>query len=246
MASKIKADSAVVRQYVERLKVYAEHGATHEGALETAFSNLLASTAKPHGWTLIPKKKKVVGKKVNIYPDGTLQDVFKLARGYWEAKDTDDDLDTEIQKKIEKKYPLTNTIFEDTLTAVLYQNGVECQRYDLRKPSEVADLLNRFYDYAEPDYLGFDEAVDEFEVRMTELGRGSAATIETAHKKNKNFQGAFDVYCEMCQREVFPKSLRVLSAASKSLSVNSACLRSAADAPPGQCFNACLIPINVG
>ncbi len=51
---------------------------------------------------------------IHIYPDGTLQDVFKLARGYWEAKDTNDDLDAEIQKKIAKKYPPTNTIFEDT------------------------------------------------------------------------------------------------------------------------------------
>ena len=74
-----------------------------------------------------------MSKKVYIFPDGTLQDVFKLARGYWEAKDTDDDLDAEIQKKIGKKYPLTNTIFEDTRTAVLYQNGVQCRRYDLRE-----------------------------------------------------------------------------------------------------------------
>ncbi len=204
MASKIKAESAAIRQYVETLKVYSEHGATHEGATETAFSNLLASTAKPHGWTLIPKKKKVVGKKVHIYPDGTLQDVFKLARGYWEAKDTDDDLDAEIQKKIEKKYPLTNTIFEDTRTAVLYQNGVECQRYDLRKPSEVADLLNRFYDYAEPDYLGFDEAIDEFKVRMPELGGELAETIAAAHKKNKKFQVSFIEFFELCQTALNP------------------------------------------
>ena len=117
----------------------------------------------------------------HIYPDGTLQDVFKLARGYWEAKDTNDDLDAEIQKKIAKKYPLTNTIFEDTQRAVLFQNAKECQRYDLKKPGEVADLLNRFYDHIEPDYLGFDEAIGEFKVRMPELGRGLPDTISTAH-----------------------------------------------------------------
>ena len=91
MATKIKADSAAIRECLAALQRYADHEATHEGATETAFSNLLATTAKPHGWMLIPKKKKVVGKKVHIYPDGTLQDVFKLARGYWAAKDTDDD-----------------------------------------------------------------------------------------------------------------------------------------------------------
>jgi len=43
--------------------------------------------------------------------------------GYWEAKDTDDVLGTEIEKKRKAGYPLNNTIFEDTATAVLYQNG---------------------------------------------------------------------------------------------------------------------------
>ena len=204
MATKIKAESAAIKAYHAALQAYAEHEAVHEGATETAFSNLLAVTAKPHGWMLIPKKKKVVGKKVHIYPDGTLQDVFKLARGYWEAKDTDDDLDAEIQKKIEKKYPLTNTIFEDTQRAVLFQNAKECQRYDLKKPGEVADLLNRFYEYTEPDHLPFYEAVEEFKLRMPELGRGLAETIATAHKKNKPFQAAFDVFFELCQTALNP------------------------------------------
>jgi len=204
MASKIKAESAAIREYLAALKRYADHEATHEGALETAFSNLLATTAKPHGWTLIPKKPKTVAKKVRIVPDGTMLDVFKLARGYWEAKDTDDDLDAEIQKKIDKKYPLTNTIFEDTRRAVLFQNAKECQRYDLQKPADVADLLNRFYDYIEPDYLGFDEAIGEFKVRIPELGADLAATIAEAHKKNKKFQAAFATFFELCQTALNP------------------------------------------
>jgi len=40
-------------------------------------------------------------------------------------------LDVEIQKNVEKEYPLTNIIFEDTHWAVLYQNGKESQRFDL-------------------------------------------------------------------------------------------------------------------
>ena len=51
--------------------------------------------------------------------------------GFWEAKDTSDDLDAEIQKKIAKGYPLSNTIFEDTQQAVLFQGGVERYRFDL-------------------------------------------------------------------------------------------------------------------
>jgi len=47
------------------------------------------------------------------FPDGTLRDIFSR-RGFCEAKDTHDDLDAEISKKIAKGYPLVNTIFEDT------------------------------------------------------------------------------------------------------------------------------------
>jgi len=96
----IKPSHKAIQQYYQALESYAEHHAVHEGALETAFQRLLADTAKPHGWTLIPKQKLTVGKK-NIYPDGTLRDMF-ARRGYWEAKDTDDDLDKEIAAKIAK------------------------------------------------------------------------------------------------------------------------------------------------
>ena len=64
-----------------------------------------------------------------VRPDGTFRDSNSLPRGYWEAKDTKDNLDTEIRKKSAKGYRLTNTIFEDTQTAVLYQNKQEVRRY---------------------------------------------------------------------------------------------------------------------
>jgi hypothetical protein len=46
-------------------------------------------------------------------------DEHHLHRGYWEAKETDDKLETEIKMKIAKGCPLTNTIFEGTRQAVL-------------------------------------------------------------------------------------------------------------------------------
>jgi hypothetical protein len=123
----------------------------HEGALETAFSRLLADTARPHGWTLIPKLS-MKGKKGNIAPDGTLRDEYELKRGFWEAKDTHDDLDEEIGRKIAKGYPLSNIIFEDTRQAVLYQNGREINRFNLHDPQKLADLLNDFYAWTEPQH----------------------------------------------------------------------------------------------
>ncbi len=92
--SPVKSTDPAIKAYHDALKTFADHDATHEGATETAFSRLLAETAKPHGWTLIPKKRlkaKATGK--HIFPDGTLEDEYHMPRGYWEAKDTDDDLD---------------------------------------------------------------------------------------------------------------------------------------------------------
>ena len=52
----IKANHPAIATYHAALQQLAEHGAEHEGATETAFSRLLADTAKAHGWTLIAKK----------------------------------------------------------------------------------------------------------------------------------------------------------------------------------------------
>src|SRR6266849_7422391 len=132
----LKPSHKAIQGYYQALQTYSEQRVTHEGALETAFQRLLADTAPAHGWTLLPKLKLQVRGK-NIYPDGTLRDFFNLRRGFWEAKDTDDDLDAEISKKIAKGYPLNNTIFEDTRTAVLFQGQTEVLRIDLSERNEL-------------------------------------------------------------------------------------------------------------
>ena len=206
-AHSIKPVHAAIKTYHAALKTYADHGAAHEGATETAFSRLLADTAKVVGWTLIPKQPMKVGGKT-IYPDGTLRDPYNLPRGYWEAKDTSDDLEVEIKKKVAKKYPLTNIVFEDTRTAVLYQHNVRAGEFDLTLPQQVADLLTAFYSFAEPDIQGFQQAVDEFKERVPELAEGLNAKIKEAHEKNKKFQAAFDGFFGLCQTALNPNIRR--------------------------------------
>ena len=104
-AGPLRPNHKAIQAYYDALKAYSSQHVEHEGALETAFSHLLADTARPHGWTLIPKMSLKVGGKT-IAPDGTLRDEFYLRHGYWEAKDTKDDLDAEIRAKIRKGYPL--------------------------------------------------------------------------------------------------------------------------------------------
>ena len=61
MSAALSPSSPVIKAYHAALKTFADHGAGHEGATETAFSRLLADTAKPHGWALIPKKGMKAG-----------------------------------------------------------------------------------------------------------------------------------------------------------------------------------------
>src|SRR6266702_3137030 len=100
-ATTIKPTHKALKKYYAALQGYRDHQVTHEGALETAFQRLLEDTAKSHSWKLIPKQKLTVGKR-SIYPDGTLRDLFNMRCGFWEAKDSDDDLDAEIAKKLAK------------------------------------------------------------------------------------------------------------------------------------------------
>src|SRR6266852_1873168 len=108
-----------IKQYYQELATYHSQGVTHELALKTAFQSMLAVFAQSANWTLIPEQTLANGKR----PDGTLRDTFNLPRGYREAKDTKDDLITEIRKKINVGYPTDNIIFEDTRRAILYQNN---------------------------------------------------------------------------------------------------------------------------
>ncbi len=199
----IKPTDKTIKTYYAALQGYSDERVVHEGATETAFQRLLADTAKLHDWFLIPKLPIKRGGK-QIIPDGTLRDEFSLHRGYWEAKDTDDDLTAEIAKKAAKNYPLTNTIFEDTRRAVLFQNGEVAFEADLQQPQQLADLLNAFYAYTEPDIEGFEQAIAEFKERVPELALALAAKIAQAHADNRKFQDAFDGFYDLCRTALNP------------------------------------------
>jgi len=201
-----KANSKAITKYYETLKTYAEFDARHEGAVETAFGELLRETGRTHGWTLIPKESMSANGHT-IIPDGTMRDAA-FRRGFWEAKDTSDDLDVEIKKKIAKGYPLTNSIFEDTREAVLYQNGREQLRIKLTDPNQLANLLNDFYAHVEPHAETFQQATLLFKDNVEGLAKGLQAIIATAHKDNRRFEEAYSAFFELCKTSLNPNISR--------------------------------------
>lgn len=176
-------------------------GGVNEQHLRPAFQTLLTFAGRKVGWTLVPEQALPSGR----VPDGTLRDGFLLPRGYWEAKDTADELEAEIKLKIKNGYPLTNIIFEDTRRAILYQDGQPKLETDLTQPQQVFDLLHLFTTHAEPDIEGFEQAVAEFKARIPELAEAVLVVIATERQKNKRFASAFSEFHELCRTALDPR-----------------------------------------
>jgi len=203
----IKPTHKAIKSYYKALEAYAHQDVGHELAVRSAFQNLLDETGRAFGWTLIPElSEKAKGKTVR--PDGTFRDDYYMTRGHWEAKDTQDRLETEIQKKIAKGYPLFNIIFEDTREGYLYRDGQLARKADLTRPQSLADLLNDFFSYTQPAHEDFDKAIGEFKERVPDLARGLVEKIQEAHKSNPRFIEAFEQFYELCRNSLNP-NLRV-------------------------------------
>lgn len=194
----------IVKAYLTDIQhLKADQHIRHELGLKGPFQNLLDKAARRRGWTLVPELSTYSGGK-RVVPDGTVRDEFRLARGWWEAKDTSDRLGAEIQKKLKAGYPTLNTIFEDTQTAILYQDRGEAGEYALREPPAIADLLNRFFSHDESDEREFRRAMDEFKNRIPDLAQSLREHIREAHRKNRPFKETFTEFLTLCRRSLNP------------------------------------------
>ena len=158
-------------------------------------------TAKPDGWKLIHEERYLSSR---IIPDGTMRDDFNLPRGYWEAKDTHDDLDTEIKKKIAAGLSAsTNIIFEDTRHAVLYQNG---QRASRIRPAQTdaswPTCSTTFFDLRRAAYRGLRAGGQRVQGAHPGAGEGPRSScIAQEHDANNGISGRLRrVLCSSARR----------------------------------------------
>jgi hypothetical protein len=99
MSLALKPTHATVKAYYETLHQYGQLHIDHEGAVRSAFQELLAKSgrrAKPQ-LTLVPEYRIERARGSSVIVDGALVDLYHLPHGYWEAKDEKDDLAREVQ-----------------------------------------------------------------------------------------------------------------------------------------------------
>ena len=200
----IKASHKPIKQYYAELKEYDSIGAAHEGAVRTAFQNLLQHYSRQADLILVCEKTHYTPENRRITPDGEVVDPFGLPYGYWEAKDTQDDLYIETDKKFAAGYPSKNIVFQSPTHALLYQHGQLQLDLDITEPRNLVNVLQTFFAYQEENISAWHTAVSEFKETVPELGEKLTALIETERQNNPRFQKAFISFHEQCQTSINP------------------------------------------
>ena len=167
-----------INRYYESLHAIQHQGVITEGATRIAFQNLLAEVGKGRGLTVLGEQTIQLPTRRTIRVDAEVRDQLKIRRGLWEAKDTADDLDSEIRKKIAAGYPTKNIIFENTERAVLFQNGSRTLDLDITQPVNLQRVLDEFFGYTEPLIEEFHRAVAAFKKEIPQLAAGLTEIIE--------------------------------------------------------------------
>ncbi len=134
-------------------------GSKKETSIRRYFANLLSDYAEQKKLRLVDEVKLKNLKKV---PDGALVDRYKFVYGYWEAKDVQDDLEEEIIKKINIGYPTDNILFENSKTAILYQNHQRTITCDMADAKALHNIITQFVSFEKPEAQNFKIALKQF------------------------------------------------------------------------------------
>jgi hypothetical protein len=185
-------------------RIKAASGSRRESVVREAFKDLLKSWGRQQDLVFIAEHEHVTPAKDRCYVDGALLHEIRVPFGYWEAKDTDDDLDAEIEKKKRKGYPQDNIIFEDSRTAVLIQNKQEVMRCEMAEAPRFEKLLGLFFSYERAEIAEFRRAVAQFKADLPAVLAALRTKIEDAHSSNPAYQTAEAKFLKHRQETINP------------------------------------------
>ena len=193
-----------IERYQSELNRLLEYGGSDsELSIRPAFQGCLDAYCREHRekLALVPELRALSG----VVPDGTVKDTLRMARGYWEAKDSHDDLDAEITRKFDRGYPRDNIIFEDSRTAVLIQNREEAMRADMSRPGDLHRLIRRFLDYELPQIEEFRQAQSQFKADLPAVLENLRQAVEEAEGENESYRAAAADFLDLCRQSISPE-----------------------------------------
>jgi predicted helicase len=196
---------AIQKYHNEVQKIIDFGGSKKETAIRFAFQKLLDEYASQKGLILVAELtiKSPFGN--NITPDGTLKDSLRLDWGYWESKDEADEINLEIAKKFAKGYPKDNILFEDSQTAVLFQNGNEVTRIDMKNTDALDKIIKQFVNFERPEVVNFRKAIELFKSDIPNVANALRNLINDSAETNREFTAKREEFHETCKQSINPE-----------------------------------------
>ena len=202
MSALLKPTSRPVKEYYDSLRHFEAIDVSHEGAVRDAFQTLLKVCGRRLNWTLVAEHRMMGSQNRRISIDGALLDDFKIAHGYWEAKDMHDDLPNAVLDKFRKGYPRDNIIFQIPKRAILWQNKQQVLDADLTDARQLIEAVETFFDYRPEEQVEWEKAVAEFKEVVPVLGDGLAKLIRGERETNRRFARTFGDFHEKCRQSI--------------------------------------------
>ena len=198
-AFSLKPTHKPVKAYFQGLEDLDNQGIKNEGAVAPLFADLLRQCANKAGHTFATEQPYE-----RLRFDGVVLSKTGFTLGVWEAKDTDDDLKTEVRKKFAKGYPKDNILFQSPDGAILYQDSKQLFQGPINDPAELVEVLELFFRYQPPAYENWEKAVVAFKDKVPEIGRALQVLITRERKINKDFITAFGKFLDLCREAINP------------------------------------------
>ncbi len=196
----------LIYQYYNSIDRALQYGKSkNETAVRNYFWMLLNHYAKDNNYEVIPEVSTMGTKGLKVYPDGIVKNLWGLDVGLWESKDEADDIDDEIDKKIKKGYPLTNILFEDTNTAVLFQRGERVMSVPVRNADNLDLILKQFFNFKSETVYKFEDAIEKFKEDIPTIIERLRSKIEEVGETNPNYISVRDTFLELCKAEINPE-----------------------------------------
>jgi predicted helicase len=179
-------------------------GSSRETVIREAFKDLLKRWGRQEKLVFAAELPLETPLKTRISVDGALLLELRMALGYWEAKDIDDDIDAEIAKKFKKGYPQDNIIFSNDAVCVLWQNRQEVLRCDVTDTKALEKLLKLFFSFERAEIADFRRAVEQFKTDLPAVLQALREMIDKEEKANAKFRAAAAKFLTHAQEAINP------------------------------------------
>ena len=191
-----------IHNYYNKISQFQRFGGSHnESNIRRAFANLLDEYCTAKNRTLVDEVKL---KNTSMRPDGTIKDSHTLEYGYWESKDAKDNLDQEIQKKMELGYPTFNILFENSVHIVLIQKGAEVMRGSMSDADFLHRIISQFVEYVRPEIVEFHAAVEKFKEDIPYIVEALRKMI-AEQESNPQFVQQRETFWNVCRESINPE-----------------------------------------